>query len=182
VERLQSVGNVNARALRAKELFANDLADNIAHGVRWHDATTVLNNSSSGTNFLPINADSVMPSWLTRPSICTCRGRTFLRTGPHLQSRSLGGALVDSVQQARLLRYEHEHLGESQKSSLTKPVASIAELQKCCTPIDDSAKRQLRAAKESPESRFKARTQSPALTPLDLASAKSLPANIVDVQ
>jgi hypothetical protein len=86
------------------------------------------------------------------------------------------------VQQARLLRYEHEHLGESQKSSLTKPVAGIAELQKCCTPIDDSAKRQLRAAKESPESRFKARTQSPALTPQDLASAKSLPTNIVDVQ
>jgi malonate decarboxylase epsilon subunit len=34
--------NVNARALRAKELVANDLANNIAHGVRWHDATTVL--------------------------------------------------------------------------------------------------------------------------------------------
>jgi malonate decarboxylase epsilon subunit len=36
------VGNVNARALRTKELIANDLANNIAHGVRWHDATTVL--------------------------------------------------------------------------------------------------------------------------------------------
>ena len=36
------VANVNARALRAKELVANDLANNIAHGVRWHDATTVL--------------------------------------------------------------------------------------------------------------------------------------------
>jgi malonate decarboxylase epsilon subunit len=36
------VGNVNARALRTKELVANDLANNIAHGVRWHDATTVL--------------------------------------------------------------------------------------------------------------------------------------------
>src|ERR1700685_2203116 len=36
------IGNVNARALRTKELVADDLANNIAHGVRWHDATTVL--------------------------------------------------------------------------------------------------------------------------------------------
>jgi len=36
------VGNVSARALRTKELVADDLANNIAHGVRWHDATTVL--------------------------------------------------------------------------------------------------------------------------------------------
>jgi malonate decarboxylase epsilon subunit len=36
------VGNVNARAMRTKELVADDLANNIAHGVRWHDATTVL--------------------------------------------------------------------------------------------------------------------------------------------
>jgi malonate decarboxylase epsilon subunit len=36
------VGNVNARALRTQKLVATDLATNIAHGVRWHDATTVL--------------------------------------------------------------------------------------------------------------------------------------------
>ena len=36
------VGNVNGRAIRTKELVAKDLANNIAHGVRWHDATTVL--------------------------------------------------------------------------------------------------------------------------------------------
>jgi malonate decarboxylase epsilon subunit len=36
------IGNVNARAMRTKELVADDLANNIAHGVRWHDATTVL--------------------------------------------------------------------------------------------------------------------------------------------
>jgi malonate decarboxylase epsilon subunit len=35
------VGNVNARAMRAPELIASDLANNIAHGVRWHDVTTV---------------------------------------------------------------------------------------------------------------------------------------------
>jgi malonate decarboxylase epsilon subunit len=36
------VGNVRARPLRAAAAVADDLADNIAHGVRWHDATTVL--------------------------------------------------------------------------------------------------------------------------------------------
>jgi malonate decarboxylase epsilon subunit len=36
------VGNVSARPLRTKELVANDLANNIAHGVRWHDSTVVL--------------------------------------------------------------------------------------------------------------------------------------------
>jgi malonate decarboxylase epsilon subunit len=36
------VGNVSARALRTSEAIAEDLASNIAHGVRWHDATTVL--------------------------------------------------------------------------------------------------------------------------------------------
>jgi len=35
------VGNVNARAKRTAEFVASDLANNIAHGVRWHDATTV---------------------------------------------------------------------------------------------------------------------------------------------
>lgn len=36
------VSNVKARALRAAALVAEDLASNIAHAVRWHDATTVL--------------------------------------------------------------------------------------------------------------------------------------------
>jgi len=40
--RLIYVGNVKARALRQADAVAEDLADNIAHGVRWHDATTVL--------------------------------------------------------------------------------------------------------------------------------------------
>lgn len=39
---LTYVGNVSGRALRTTELVADDLANNIAHGVRWHDATTVL--------------------------------------------------------------------------------------------------------------------------------------------
>ena len=39
--RLTYIGNVNARAMRTPELIASDLANNIAHGARWHDATTV---------------------------------------------------------------------------------------------------------------------------------------------
>jgi malonate decarboxylase epsilon subunit len=35
------LANVSARAVRTAQGVANDLADNIAHGVRWHDATTV---------------------------------------------------------------------------------------------------------------------------------------------
>jgi malonate decarboxylase epsilon subunit len=35
------LANVNARAVRTAQGIAKDLADNIAHGVRWHDATTV---------------------------------------------------------------------------------------------------------------------------------------------
>jgi malonate decarboxylase epsilon subunit len=36
------VANVNARALHTKEAIASDLANNIAHGVRWYDSTAVL--------------------------------------------------------------------------------------------------------------------------------------------
>jgi malonate decarboxylase epsilon subunit len=36
------IRNVNARAMRTKEMVARDLVTNIAHGVRWHDGTTVL--------------------------------------------------------------------------------------------------------------------------------------------
>jgi malonate decarboxylase epsilon subunit len=35
------LANVNARAVRTAQGVAKDLADNVAHGVRWHDATTV---------------------------------------------------------------------------------------------------------------------------------------------
>jgi malonate decarboxylase epsilon subunit len=36
------VGNVTGRALRSAEAISEDFACNIAHGVRWYDATTVL--------------------------------------------------------------------------------------------------------------------------------------------
>jgi malonate decarboxylase epsilon subunit len=35
-------GNATGRALRTQETISEDLATNIAHGVRWYDATTVL--------------------------------------------------------------------------------------------------------------------------------------------
>lgn len=40
--RFVCVGNVNARALRTAELIAQDLVNNVAHGVRWHDSTVIL--------------------------------------------------------------------------------------------------------------------------------------------
>jgi len=40
--KLLYVGNVTGRALRTAEAISEDLATNIAHGVRWYDATTVL--------------------------------------------------------------------------------------------------------------------------------------------
>ena len=36
------VGNVNGRAMYTKEAIASDLANNIAHGVRWYDATVII--------------------------------------------------------------------------------------------------------------------------------------------
>jgi malonate decarboxylase epsilon subunit len=36
------VGNVTGHAMRTKETIADDLVNNIARGVRWHDAATVL--------------------------------------------------------------------------------------------------------------------------------------------
>jgi malonate decarboxylase epsilon subunit len=35
-------GNVTGKALRSADAISEDLATNIAHGVRWYDATTVL--------------------------------------------------------------------------------------------------------------------------------------------
>jgi malonyl CoA-acyl carrier protein transacylase len=36
------VGNVNARTLRTSDAIAEDLASNVANGVRWYDSVTVL--------------------------------------------------------------------------------------------------------------------------------------------
>ena len=39
--KLPYIANVNGRAVRSASAVATDLANNIAHGVRWHDATIV---------------------------------------------------------------------------------------------------------------------------------------------
>ena len=39
--KLPYIANVNGRAVRSASGVATDLADNIAHGVRWHDATII---------------------------------------------------------------------------------------------------------------------------------------------
>jgi malonate decarboxylase epsilon subunit len=41
------IANVNARWVRTAQRVAKDLADNIAHGVRWHDATSVAQELGS---------------------------------------------------------------------------------------------------------------------------------------
>jgi malonate decarboxylase epsilon subunit len=41
------IANVNARSVRSAQGVATDLADNIAHGVRWHDATSVAQELGS---------------------------------------------------------------------------------------------------------------------------------------
>jgi malonate decarboxylase epsilon subunit len=42
------VGNVTARALRTADAIAEDLANNIAHGVRWNDTVRVLEELGCG--------------------------------------------------------------------------------------------------------------------------------------
>src|SRR5579871_4535512 len=51
------------------------------------------------------------------------------------------GALVESIQQARLLLAELVRLRESQRGDLTKLIAGIARLEKICAPIDISVTR-----------------------------------------
>jgi malonate decarboxylase epsilon subunit len=46
--RMVYVGNVNARAMRNAGEIARDLAGNIAHGVRWYEATRVLQELGCG--------------------------------------------------------------------------------------------------------------------------------------
>ena len=76
------ISNVNARAVRTAQGVANDLAYNIAHGVRWHDTTSVAQelgcelflelppghvlSDLASENLLNIQAHAVTPSNLNR--------------------------------------------------------------------------------------------------------------------
>jgi malonate decarboxylase epsilon subunit len=87
--RLIYVGNVTGRALRAADAVAEDLANNIAHGVRWHDATTVLEELGCRL-FLEMPPGHVL-SDLGRESFPEVRtlalGRSTLKGALHLASR-----------------------------------------------------------------------------------------------
>ncbi len=53
------VGNIRARSLRSADAIAHDLANNIAHGVRWHDSIAVL--VELGTDlFIEMNPGNIL--------------------------------------------------------------------------------------------------------------------------
>jgi malonate decarboxylase epsilon subunit len=83
------VGNVKARPLRTAAAVAEDLAGNIAHGVRWHDATTVLEELGCRL-FLEMPPSHVL-SDLAReafPEVKTLAiGQSTLRGALHLAAR-----------------------------------------------------------------------------------------------
>jgi hypothetical protein len=80
--RMTYIGNVNARAIRTKEMVACDLVTNIAHGVRWHDATTVL--KELGCNlFLEMPGTYSQRSRRREPpryQIRSCRGECIVQS------------------------------------------------------------------------------------------------------
>jgi malonate decarboxylase epsilon subunit len=81
---------VNARAMHAKEAIASDLANNIAHGVRWYDTTVVL--QELGCNlFLEMPPGHVL-SDLTRENL------------PEVNSVSIDAAMLPKA--LRLARLE----------------------------------------------------------------------------
>jgi hypothetical protein len=81
VERLQAAGNVSAQTLRAKELVANDLANNIAHAFRWHDATTILKELGCSL-FLEMPPDTFRAISPPKTSLASIQFRSTLRCCP----------------------------------------------------------------------------------------------------
>jgi malonate decarboxylase epsilon subunit len=83
------VGNVKARALRVASAIAEDLAANIAHPVRWYDATTVLAELGCRL-FLEMPPGHVL-SDLAREAFCEVRtlalGQSTLKGALHLAAR-----------------------------------------------------------------------------------------------
>jgi malonate decarboxylase epsilon subunit len=83
------VSNVKARALRAAAAVAEDLASNIAHGVRWYDATTVLEELGCRL-FLEMPSGHVL-SDLARESFSEVKtlalGQSTLKSALHLAAR-----------------------------------------------------------------------------------------------
>jgi malonate decarboxylase epsilon subunit len=87
--RLIYVGNVKARPLRTADAVAEDLAGNIAHGVRWYDATTVLEELGCRL-FLEMPPGHVL-SDLAREALPEVKalalGQSTLKSALHLAAR-----------------------------------------------------------------------------------------------
>jgi malonate decarboxylase epsilon subunit len=87
--RMIYVGNVTARALRVAPAVLEDLAANIAHAVRWYDATTVLEELGCRL-FLELPPGHVL-SDLAREAFPEVRtlalGQSTLRGALHLAAR-----------------------------------------------------------------------------------------------
>jgi malonate decarboxylase epsilon subunit len=83
------VGNVKARPLQTAAAIAEDLAANIAHGVRWHDETTVLEELGSRL-FLEMPPGHVLTDLAREalPEVKTLAiGQSTLRSASHLAAR-----------------------------------------------------------------------------------------------
>jgi malonate decarboxylase epsilon subunit len=83
------VGNVNARTLRTSDAIAEDLASNVAHGVRWYDSVTVLEELGCHL-FLEMPPGHVLTQLATEtvPSVQTLAlGETSLKHALHVVAR-----------------------------------------------------------------------------------------------
>jgi malonate decarboxylase epsilon subunit len=83
------VGNVNARTLRTSDAIAEDLASNVAHGVRWYDSVTVLEELGCHL-FLEMPPGHVLTQLATEtvPSAQTLAlGETSLKHALHVIAR-----------------------------------------------------------------------------------------------
>ena len=83
------VGNVNARTLRTSDAIAEDLASNVAHGVRWYDSVTVLKELGCHL-FLEMPPGHVLTQLATEtvPGVQTLAlGETSLKHALHVIAR-----------------------------------------------------------------------------------------------
>jgi malonate decarboxylase epsilon subunit len=83
------VGNVSARTLRTSDAISEDLASNVAHGVRWYDSVTVLEELGCDL-FLEMPPDHVLTQLAKEavPSVqALALGETSLKHALHVVAR-----------------------------------------------------------------------------------------------
>ena len=98
--RMFYVTNVNALPLRTNELVANDLANNITHGVRWHDTTGAHSQRSCPREPFRNQCDSSRDFGTTQG---LALGRT--RGGQHLSRPRSAGTRERTVRGVRSRRH-----------------------------------------------------------------------------